>query len=277
VPLSGDAQATHAQVFRISLGSYLLVHFAHLLGWGTEVFSRDGMLTVAANPFRALPNPLFVFDAPTVITLVLGSACVASVLLIVGRFDRVAAAWLWLVLACLYTRNPLIANPSLPYIGWLLLAHAVVSLDGLPHRVVSHDAASSNDTSTRKQVWVAAWILMAVGYSYSGLAKLDAPSWIDGSALRHVLENPLARPNALRQWLLGTPRWVLQTLSYASLALEVLYAPLSLSRRVRPLLWLSMVAMHLGILCLIDFADLTLGMLLLHAYTFDVSWLPTPA
>lgn len=248
----------HACLFRVLLGSYLLVHFLHLVGWSTELFSRDGMLSVAANPFHALPNPLLVFNSPASIHFVIASACVASLLLLVGRWDRVAAAWLWLVLACLFTRNPLIANPSLPYIGWLLLAHALVSFD-------SH--------VSRKQLWVAAWIVMAVGYSYSGLAKLDSPSWLDGSALRHLLENPLARPNALRHWLRNTPTWVLQALSYATLALEVLYAPLSLSHRARPWLWLSMVAMHLGILCLIDFADLTVGMLLLHAFTFDVAWL----
>jgi predicted DCC family thiol-disulfide oxidoreductase YuxK len=36
---------------------------------------------------------------------------------------------------------------------------------------------------------------------------------------------------------------------------------------------LAMIAMHLGILLLVDFADLTLGMLMIHAFTFDASWL----
>jgi predicted DCC family thiol-disulfide oxidoreductase YuxK len=35
-----------------------------------------------------------------------------------------------------------------------------------------------------------------------------------------------------------------------------------------------MAMMHLGLLMLIDFADLTLGMLLLHAFTFDPAWIP---
>ena len=36
-----------------------------------------------------------------------------------------------------------------------------------------------------------------------------------------------------------------------------------------------MVIMHLGILVLIDFADLTCGMLMVHAFTFDPAWLRT--
>jgi len=31
--------------------------------------------------------------------------------------------------------------------------------------------------------------------------------------------------------------------------------------------------MHLGILLIIDFADLTIGMLMIHAFTFDSRWL----
>lgn len=34
-----------------------------------------------------------------------------------------------------------------------------------------------------------------------------------------------------------------------------------------------MVAMHLGILFVVDFADLTFGMLMIHLFTFDPDWL----
>jgi len=32
--------------------------------------------------------------------------------------------------------------------------------------------------------------------------------------------------------------------------------------------------MHLGLIVLIDFADLWRGMVFLHAFTFDAAWLP---
>jgi hypothetical protein len=34
-----------------------------------------------------------------------------------------------------------------------------------------------------------------------------------------------------------------------------------------------MLALHLGLLFVIDFADLSLGMVLLHLFTFDPEWL----
>ena len=72
-------------------------------------------------------------------------------------------------------------------VGWLLLAHAAMPADR-PMPPAMHAAA---------------WIVMAVGYSYSGCTKLGSQSWLDGTALRHVLENPLARPGALRDALLA--------------------------------------------------------------------------
>ncbi|MDH3442795.1 MAG: DCC1-like thiol-disulfide oxidoreductase family protein, partial [Deltaproteobacteria bacterium] len=61
------------------------------------------------------------------------------------------------------------------------------------------------------------------------------------------------------------------------LCLELLYAPLALFHRVRPWIWLLTVMLHLGLLTLIDFADLSLGMLFFHAFTFDPAWIAPKA
>jgi|GEM_PF-5184698 len=34
-----------------------------------------------------------------------------------------------------------------------------------------------------------------------------------------------------------------------------------------------MVVLHIGIIFVVDFADLSLGMLMVHAFTFDRKWL----
>jgi sterol desaturase/sphingolipid hydroxylase (fatty acid hydroxylase superfamily) len=112
-----------------------------------------------------------------------------------------------------------------------------------------------------------AWFIMALGYTVSGLHKLGCASWRDGSALRRVLENPLARDNALRQALLDAHPAVLQVSTWGALALEILFAPACLWRPTRQLVSVLMIAMHVGIACTIDFADLTLGVLMAHAFT----------
>ena len=262
-------------VYRVVLGAYLLQHFAGLLAWGPELFSSEGMLADATlSPLYPLfPNVLFALDSPIVVTLLLGLAAIAAVLFAAGFKDRACALVLWYLWACLFTRNPLIQNPSLPFIGWLLIAHSV--LPRAPYG--SWDARGRADPGGGWQlpdsIYAGAWIVMAIGYSYSGYTKLVSPSWVDGSAIAHILDNPLARPSFVRDLALALPTPVLQLMTWGGLALELLFAPLALVRRVRPWLWLAMLGLHLNLLVLIDFADLSFGMVILHAFTFDPSWL----
>lgn len=258
--------AAHYALFRRALGLYLLVHFGALLPWGGEVFSSAGALpSAAAGPlWGLLPNVLALSDAPAAVAAVLGLAAALALLLAAGIADGPAAIGLWYLHACLLGRNPLILNPSLPYVGWLLLAHGLL---------LARRPSPRAPWRMPPELFAAAWIVLAVGYTYSGAAKLESPSWVHGEALRRVLENPLARPGAARELLLGLPDWSLRGATWGALALELGFAPLALSSRLRPWLWAAMTAMHLSLLVLIDFADLTAGMLLAHAFTFDPAWL----
>jgi hypothetical protein len=113
-----------------------------------------------------------------------------------------------------------------------------------------------------------AWFVMAVCYSASGIDKAwNCPSWRDGSALRHILEGPLARDNALRLALLAAPDWVLRVATWASLALEIGFGPACMLKGGRQAASLAMIGMHLGILAVINFTDLSIGVLMLHLFT----------
>jgi predicted DCC family thiol-disulfide oxidoreductase YuxK len=264
-------------IFRVTFGVYLVYHFLSLLPWGTELFSSGGVLPDGSmSPlFHLFPNVFLLSDSPLFVQACLLAAAIFSVFLIVGKFDRVMAILLWYAWACLYGRNPLIGNPSLPFIGWLLLAYALIPSPSDRKELSS----SSEDTGSWKMpadIFAAAWILMAVAYSYSGYCKLISPSWMDGTALRHVLSNPLARATVLRTALLALPGWSLKAATWGALSLELAFAPLALFRRLRPFLWLTMVGLHLGLLVLVNFSDLTIGMLILHFFAFDPAWVPSP-
>lgn len=73
---------------------------------------------------------------------------------------------------------------------------------------------------------------------------------------------------------LATPGALLKLLTWFALAGEILFLLLSLWRRGRMFAWLWMLSMHLGILLVVDFADLTFGMVMIHLFTFDPDWLP---
>ena len=261
-------------LFRALLGTYALVHFVTLLPWGREIFSNQGVLPDAkASPLAYLfPNFLSVWDSPFAVTLILAMGAILGLFFAAGFHDRHAAIGIWYILACTFGRNPLIANPSLPFIGWMLLAHVFVPAAPYGSWTARGRSDPAGDWRMPPAIMTAAWIVMACGYSYSGYTKLISPSWIDGTALARVLDNPLARPGVAREAMLSLPAGVLAGATWGGLALELGFAPLALSRRVRPWIWCLMTLIHLGLIVTIDFAELSVGMLLLHVFTFDPGW-----
>lgn len=261
-------------LFRVTFGLWLAWHFAELAPWAAELFSAEGVLAdPRLNPVHGLfPNPLAWVGAPwfSVAWCVLGAGL--ALLLAAGWRRAVVSVALWFVWAALFNRNVLISNPSIPYVGLLLVLLALVP-DGEPWRWRGRVVAP-RAWAMPAGVFIAAWVLMAAGYTFSGVVKLQSPSWVDGTALTHLLHNPLARPGWARDVLLGLPEWTMAVLTWGALAAEVTFLLLCFARRGRALAWCGMVVMHLGILMVVDFADLTMGMLMLHAFTFDPAWLP---
>lgn len=260
-------------VVRALLGLYVAIHCAHLVPYAGELFSSAGVFVGDASPFfRIVPSQLWIQDTNVVATsmTVLGALC--GVLIAVGLRDRIASLVAWWILACFLARNPLISNPSLPYVGLLLLVHAAMPRAPFGSFEARGRIDPAGGWRPNRGAWLALWIALAVGYSYSAWTKLVSPSWVDGTAVGRVLENPLARPGFAREFVVGLPEWMLAAQTYGALAAELLFLPLALWSRTRPWIWLALLAMHLGLVALIDFADLSLAMALVHVATFDPAW-----
>ncbi len=262
-------------VFRALLGAYLFIHFVHLIPWGSEVFSNQGMLAHGeASPlFHLFPNILMLSDAPWAVGALLVAGALSAALLVLGLHDRLAAVAAWYVLACLFTRNPLIANPALPFVGWMLLAHVFVPAAPWGSLAAAGRSDPGGGWTMPRPIFVAAWVVLALSYSYSGYTKLLSPSWVSGDAIGYVLQNPLARDYFLRHLFLDLPPDALRALTWAIMGIELVFAPLALVARLRPILWTAMAIVQLGFLALLNFADLTVPMLLIHLLTFDPSWI----
>lgn len=261
-------------VFRLTLGLYLFIHFLQLVPWGAEMFSNQGMLPEASvSPLIQLfPNVLAVLDSIWFVKGLLLLGVALGVLFAVGLYDRIAAVLLWYILACFLGRNPLILNPGIPFIGWMLLAHSF--LQPAPYGSVAATGRTDpgNGWHMKQSIFAGAWILLSVAYSYSGIMKWNSPSWIDGTAIQHVLMNPLTRAGFVRQFLLQLPDGILRGATWFVLGLELLFAPLALIRILRKWLWVVMLLMHASILFLLDFTDLSLGMIFFHFFTFNPAW-----
>jgi predicted DCC family thiol-disulfide oxidoreductase YuxK len=262
-------------LFRWAFGAYLFIHFVQLVPWGGELFSNRGVLPEASSSpvIDLFPNILGLCDSAELVMLLLLLGSGLSLFFAAGRFDRIAAIGIWYILACLYGRNPLIANPSIPYVGLLLLAHGCLSRSPNASRAGIAQGLKGSPWRMADSIYTVVWILMAVGYSYSGATKLASPSWLNGSALTYMLDNPLARGGPVSQGLLALPDVLLRLATWGAMGFELCFAPLALLRRLRPWLWAGMFCMHLCLLVAVNFADLTLGMIMLHLFTFNPAWL----
>ena len=261
-------------IFRILLGAYLFVHFVHLAPWAWELFSSEGMLPDARQSplFGVFANIFRLADTPGFVVAVVIAAAAASLLLLAGVADKWAAFFLWLVLASLFGRNPLIANPSLPYVGWMLLAHLFIPRAPYGSWAARGRPDPGGGWRFPAAVFLAGWIVLALSYSYSGYSKLLSPSWVSGDAVGYVLENPLARDYFLRDFLLWLPPILVMLVTWGILYVELLFAPIVLFRRARPWMWSAMLVVQFGFAFLLNFADLTIAMLLFHLFTFDPAW-----
>jgi len=258
-------------IFRIIFGTFLTWHFLALIPYGTELFSNKGVLadpTLNAT-FGIFPNPLYLWNTPGAVLTMLVLATAASITFTLGLFRRTSAIILWFLITAFFHRNNLTSNPSLPYLGLILVLSAFI-----PSGEKFSLGKKNPNWEMPPLIIPVATFLLALGYTFSGWTKLSSPSWIDGSAILRVLENPLSRPGFFRDFLLNVPEVFLTTATWAALLAELLYLPLVLHRKSRPWIWLSLVVMHLSLILLIDFADLSLGMLMIHLFTFDPKWLP---
>lgn len=242
-------------LLRIGFGAWLAWQFTALAPWADELFARGGAVWIWV------------------------AVCATGA----GLGALLAAGWrrvwvslaLWSLWAVLHNRNPLIVTPATAYVGFLLVLLALVP-DGECWRWRGRKISPS-DWAMPMGVFAGAWFLMAANYSCIGLAKLVSPSWLDGTAFVRVLHDPLARPGLARDFALALPGWAHAAITWGTVAAQAAFLPLCCTRRGRLVAWCVMVAMHLGLWALMDFSELTQGMLWLHAFTFDPEWLPPRA
>ena len=258
-------------IFRILFGMYLTWHFILLIPYSTELFSHEGIFPDAnVNlTFKIFPSIFWLVDSPLMTKIVVFAGVSFSIFFTLGIKRKISAVLIWYILACLFNRNILISNPSLPYVGLTLLLSTFIPFEGYS----LFNKKEVTEWYFPKIIFEIAWYALAIGYTFSGLIKLSSPSWVDGTAIYHLTTNPLARPSFLRDLFLDFPAIFFKLMTWFSLIGEILFLPLSIFYRTRIIAWNWMFIMHLGILSMVSFADLTFGMLIAHLFVFDARWL----
>jgi predicted DCC family thiol-disulfide oxidoreductase YuxK len=175
------------------------------------------------------------------------------------------------VLACFTGRAPLGVDASIPFIGFLLLAHACVPSAPYGSWAARGRTDPGGGWSMPRPIWGAVWVVLALGYVYGGWAKLHSASWIEGSAVQRILESPFARPTSIRDLLLWMSP-ILRPVTYLTIGLELAFPLLALSSRARGWIWTVMLVMQAALAVLFDFAGANAAMMIAHAFAFDPAW-----
>ncbi|GJM23269.1 MAG: hypothetical protein DHS20C15_31840 [Planctomycetota bacterium] len=174
--------------------------------------------------------------APGIAGGVLVAALVAALALAAGCWDRVAALLLVVVWTSLFVHAPLDEALGALAVALLLVLHALQPR--APYGSLAARGRVDPGNAWRPTRWCfgALWSVMAIGYSASAVLQIERAGWT------------------------------------ATSALLLLFAPLALWRRARPWLWLTLVGVHVVQIARGDLVELRVGLLLLHAATFDPAW-----
>lgn len=258
----------HFPVFRIYLGIYLSWIFIDSLFSAKALWSREGIVPQASLnlTYGVFPNVLNYLDSTFHIKLFLIFLTIFSLFFAMGIQRRWIALFLWYGWTCLLNRNNLIINPSIHYIGWLLLACTLV-----PSGEKWSFGKVKEDWIIPPELLIGAWILCAIGYFLSGYDKLFSASWVDGTALQKIITGSLGSYHAGKLISYFPPN-LIKWLTWSIIALEMLFLPLVIFDRTRKWAWALTTALHLGILAFLSIPYIALGMLSLHLFLLDFSW-----
>ena len=251
-------------LWRIAFGVYLAFYYWRMLPFVIELYSRAGLLK-AHEVWPASFLPLWILECDSARTVYLMNfvAILMALLLAAGFQRRFVSAILFVIETWQACRNPMTHfSPHAAYVDWLLAACVLIP-QGEPWSFQKKDPRWRIPAPL---TW-GAWAILAVGYTYSFQGKLAADSkWLQGSALYYLLNFDSARDLWYGSFFLHFPAWSLYIPNWIGLFLEAFGPVMILFRRARAYWFIGMTAFHVTILIVFDLPQLTLGMLLFHAF-----------
>lgn len=242
--------------FRVVIGLLVLVHLAFLTVdldyWLTDRgLLQGGEARALAGPLR--PSPLqWVQDPVSVRGFVAASAAVAT-LFTLGWHTRVMGVLLYLALLSLHHRSiPTNCGPD--NLLLILIFYLMLSPCGASYSFDARRVARRRGTPAEPLIvpWAQRLIQLHLCMIYlnTAILKCNGSSWLGGTALHYVLNNPeVGRFNF--SFLTAYPAFV-NLLTHGGLLVEFALAFLLWNRAARPWAAAAGVALHGGVLLIVN-------------------------
>lgn len=260
-------------ILRILLGAYMLVYFLRLLPYGAELFLHKGIASGGPNPILGvIPNVLDYINTPAGISYFFGLGAILSMGVISGAGRRVCALLIWYGWAAMFNQNPLTADPSISFVGLLLLGLAIIPT-GEPLAIKLRSKQNKPAWYMPGALYWGMWVVFGLTFSITGIAKLSSASWKTGEAVRLFLESPISFKWWLTDLLKLSPNIFLRLQTWLVLYTHLLALPLILFSKTRKWLWAITVLIFASSLFVLQLTEVLLGMLLYLVFLFDKSWI----
>ena len=165
-------------IFRTIFGCYLAWHFYTIISYGPEIFGPNGMVPNPAimPTWGIFPSVLHIPKNEIFVKIYLAMLSIASIIFAIGLQRRIISIFIWYGWAYLLNRNILISNPGIPYVGWLLIACAIIPTGEGYIWDLFKKQPKNNEWYMPSVIYWGAYFLMALGYTISGIHKLQCQS-----------------------------------------------------------------------------------------------------
>ena len=259
-------------VVRIIFGVYLTIFFARILPYAKELFSNEGMLSATDRAMFLdgfLASYLYQLATPPAVTALCIFLVCGALLFTAGVHRRWQALFLWLGWCILANLNPFSIDPSLPFIGLLLLVFAVVP---------AGEPLSYTKTHSSKQWYMPAvlywglWLVWGLSFSVSGFEKYQSPLWREGTAVYYFYTGVLSIDTIVSQTLNVLPLFIGVSITWLILYSQLLALPAVATSVTRKLFWFCTFGLFFFSAFVLDLLPVVLGMLVFYLFLFDSTW-----
>ncbi len=260
-------QSKTFSALRMLLGIWMLLHFLFILPEVKELYSLEGIKVAGGELYLAAP--LKIIRSALGIQFLCVLAILSSLGLIFKVKRRLCTFILFIVWIFFFHQNVLTYTPLHPFMGWILLAISMIKDTEV--RFPWNKVTSDFNYSTI--LFSGFWIICACAYTSSGIQKyLFSPLWAEGKAIEVILNYPAVRFDWLSQIYSNLPNLLKISINHYTLFFEGFFLLALLHKKLRYFFWLGILGMHLGILLMLDFTELTLGMLIIHGFLIEDGW-----
>lgn len=259
-------------IVRITFGVYLTIFFARILPFAKELFSSEGMLSSTDRAVfldGSFATHLYPLATPSAVTALCVLLVCSALLFTAGVHRRWQAFFLWVGWCLLANLNPFSVDPSLPFIGLLLLAFVVVP---------AGEPLSYSRTRSSKQWYMPAvlywglWLVWGLSFSVSGFEKYQSALWREGTAVHYFYTGVLSIDTIVSQTLDVFPLFIGVGITWLILYSQLLALPAVATATTRKLFWFCTFGLFFFSAFVIDLLPVVLGMLVFYLFLFDSTW-----